>query len=82
MSYKYMPLMGTCLAIEMSLLNETQARTNHSQSLETLADRGGLSPCEALAIMEKRRWYKFDTMEAVLKLSKSESSNSVSARSV
>ena len=33
-----------------------QALKNHSQSLERLAERGGLSCCEAAAILEDRRW--------------------------
>ena len=35
---------------------EDQAQRNHSQSLERLAERGGLSPGEALAVMECRSW--------------------------
>jgi hypothetical protein len=31
-----------------------QARHNHSQTLERLAERGGLSACEALAVIEDR----------------------------
>lgn len=36
--------------------HEAQARTNHYQSLERLAQRGGLSFCEAAAILEDRKW--------------------------
>lgn len=36
--------------------HEAQAHKNHSQSLETLARRGGLSPSEMLAILEDRRF--------------------------
>lgn len=36
---------------------EVQARRNHSmQNLEGLARRGGLSPCEAVAVLEGRSW--------------------------
>lgn len=52
----YMPLMGTGLAIRMTLLNEQHAQRNHGQSLQRLAERGGLSPDEALAIVERRAW--------------------------
>ena len=38
--------------------HEAQAQANHHQSLERLAQRGGLSFCEAAAIMENRRWSK------------------------
>lgn len=40
--------------------HEAQAQTNHYQSLRQLAGRGGLSWCEALAVLEDRRWRKVD----------------------
>lgn len=52
---KWMPLQGHHLAIPFYVLNEQRAQTNHGQSLERLADRGGLGPFEALAIMEDRK---------------------------
>lgn len=33
-----------------------RAQINHDQSFETLARRGGLSPCEVVAIVEDRPW--------------------------
>jgi hypothetical protein len=36
--------------------HERQAQINHGQSLERLAQRGGLSPAEAVWVMEGRRW--------------------------
>jgi len=36
--------------------HDTQAHKNHSQSLETLASRGGLAPIEALWILDDERW--------------------------
>lgn len=33
-----------------------QAMKNHDQTLERLAERGGLSPCEAIAVLEDRYW--------------------------
>lgn len=37
--------------------HEPQAMANHSQqSLRELARRGGLSVCEAAAVLEDRRW--------------------------
>lgn len=41
---------------EMLAPHEAQAQRNHSQSLQRLADRGGLSACEALAVLENREW--------------------------
>lgn len=35
---------------------EGQAQLNHQQSLERLAERGGLSPLEALMVMTGRNW--------------------------
>lgn len=36
-----------------------RAATNHSgQSLETLAQRGGLSPCEIYAVLNNKSWKK------------------------
>ncbi len=36
--------------------HEAQALRNHSQSLETLNARGGLSPAEMVYILEDRKW--------------------------
>lgn len=41
-----------------------QAERNHWQTLEHLAYRGGLSPCEAVAILEDRKWRRMDQREA------------------
>lgn len=38
------------------LPHEKQAQTNHSQTLKGLAGRGGLSACEAVAILMDRPW--------------------------
>lgn len=34
------------------------AMRNHDQTLERLAERGGLSPCELIAVLEQRQWRK------------------------
>jgi len=36
--------------------HEAQAQKNHAQSLERLAERGGLTTYEALAVLEGRSW--------------------------
>ncbi len=55
-----MPIMGSKLMSEIPFAmiapHDPQARSNHRQSLDTLASRGGLSPSEALDILEGRRW--------------------------
>lgn len=45
-----------------------RAFRNHGQSLELLASRGGLSPCEAVAILEDRAWHRMDQTAAIERL--------------
>lgn len=54
------------IALPWSLLapHERQAQANHGQSLERLAQRGGLGLCEAVAILEDRRWHRMSRAEA------------------
>lgn len=55
-----MPIMGATLLCEIpwALIapHENQAQRNHGQSLERLAQRGGLAACEAIDIIEGRGW--------------------------
>lgn len=51
-------------AIPMALLDEATALRNNNQTLECLAQRGGISPSEAVALIEKRRWCEMDVDEA------------------
>jgi hypothetical protein len=44
--------------------HEGQARENHYQSLDRLAERGGLGWSEALAILEDREWRRCADAEA------------------
>lgn len=44
--------------------HERQAMKNHDQALERLAQRGGLSPCEMVAVLEDREWRKMSDTEA------------------
>lgn len=41
---------------KMIACHERQAARNHGQTLQRLHDRGGLSWCEALAILQDRPW--------------------------
>ena len=54
-----MPIMGSLLMSEipwaMIAPHEAQAQSNHGQSLERLAQRGGLAASEAIDIIEGRR---------------------------
>lgn len=60
MSLENMPVMKgiNIKSIPMHLLKpyERQAVRNHSQSLQRLAERGGMSPCEILGIIRGINW--------------------------
>jgi len=62
---EYMPILKTHLAIRMSVLDGEQAKRNHSQTLSRLAKRGGVSPSEAVALAEGRRWEPMEEEEAL-----------------
>ena len=55
-----MPIMNATLLSEIPFAmiapHEAQAMRNHGQSLERLAQRGGLAVAEALDVIEGRRW--------------------------
>jgi len=53
---RWMPIQDTPLAVDMRNLSDRQAHRNHDQSLKRLADRGGLSLQEALALMNEKKW--------------------------
>lgn len=44
--------------------HEEQAIINHGQTFQRLAERGGLSYSEALAVLEDRRWTDVEQNEA------------------
>lgn len=53
------PIMGgPAIPWAMIAPHEAQAQLNHYQTLRRLAERGGLSPCEAVAVLEDRRWHE------------------------
>jgi len=57
---KWFPIMGGPAVPWVTIEpHEAQARRNHDQSLERLAQRGGLSPMEAVLVLEDRRWPRF-----------------------
>lgn len=53
---------------QMLAAHEAQAMKNHSQTVARLAERGGLSACEACAVLEDRPWRKMPTPEAHARL--------------
>lgn len=66
----WMPVLGHPLAIPAALLSAPQAMENHGQTLERLAERGGLSLQEAAALAEGRGWRSMTTDEALNALQK------------
>lgn len=48
----------------MSLFTPAACNSNHYQTPERLAERGGLSWCEAAAVIQRRPWSKMDDAEA------------------
>lgn len=64
---------GACVAVialpwEMLFPHQAQAIRNHSQDLQMLASRGGLSACEAVAVLEDRRWSRMGEPDAHARL--------------
>ena len=62
---EFMPVTGYSLFVPMNRLNEEWAEKNHAQSLNKLAERGGLSLCEIAAIINKRPWREISQIEAL-----------------
>ncbi len=48
--------------------HEARAHANHEQTLERLAERGGLAECELVALLEDRPWRAMDRGEADARL--------------
>lgn len=59
---EYLPQMF--IPWEMIAPHEAQSKINHQQSLERIAQRGGFSRCEAIAILEDRQWTSIDVETA------------------
>ena len=69
---KDFPIMGdperTSIPWVLIAPHQQQAYCNHGQSLLRLAQRGGLAPCEAVAVLEGRKWRHMRTSEASKRL--------------
>lgn len=52
----------------MMMPHEKQAQRNHSQSLARLAERGGLSACEACAVLDDRGYGTMHAFDAHARL--------------
>lgn len=53
---------------ELMAIHEKQAMRNHNQTLERLAERGGLSACEAVAVLRDRAWQAMKPNDANFEL--------------
>ena len=60
--------MNIRLPMEAFEPHDEQAYKNHDQSLRRLQERGGLSVCEAVAILENRSWRRMTTGDALKRL--------------
>lgn len=58
MGRENMPIMSSkyLRSMPMVMLSEKQAMKNHGQTLERLAERGGICPSEALSIIDGLHW--------------------------
>lgn len=61
-------LKSTMIPWAMIAPHEKQAQLNHDQTLERLAERGGLSHCEAIAVLEGRDWFPMENESAEAQL--------------
>lgn len=61
---------GTSRSVDWAMiaLHELQAKYNHDQTLKRLAERGGLDPSEAIAVLRDRNWHEMDIDEAISQL--------------
>ena len=55
---------GFFIPLEMIVPHECQCKINHQQSLERIAQRGGFSRCEAIAVIEDRPWTSIPVEQA------------------
>lgn len=53
---------------QIMLDHEAQALRNHSQNIEKLDSRGGLSPDEMVAVLEDRPWRHMELADAIERL--------------
>lgn len=67
---KALSALGCPRSVPWSLLapHEERAQRNHGQTLAELARRGGLAPCEMLAVVEGRKWRRMSDADAVAQL--------------
>ena len=59
------PPLGFPASIDFRYLSEAQAKSNHSQTLTRLNERGGLAASEAIANIERRRYRPMSDAECI-----------------
>ncbi len=57
---------GACVDYQLVADHAEQARSNHYQSVDRLAERGGLSWCELYAVLHNQKWQKMDSNDAMI----------------
>lgn len=66
---KRFPILGGGgIGVDWQLVEDhgKQAQANHYQSVERLAQRGGLSWCELHAVLHNRKWQRMDEITAMI----------------
>ncbi len=58
-------LKGLPPSVKIPMSCESRAYKNHRQSLERLNERGGLTPCEVIALMRNREYDELSIFEIV-----------------
>jgi len=62
---RMMPIRRSGFSLSFDVLDETLAQRQHGQSLARLAERGGMSPVEALALVSAKHWYRYPETWAI-----------------
>ena len=57
---------GARIDLQLVIDHGGRAKDNHGQTVNRLAERGGLSWCELYAVLHNKRWEKIDTNEAMI----------------
>lgn len=72
MTERMFPIMkwskGTSIPWRIIAPHEPQALRNHDQTLQRLAERGGLDPSEAIAVLRGRKWSEADMVDCDARL--------------
>lgn len=69
--YTYRPIKNPpfkSLPFKMFLPHEAQCLKSHSQTLQRIKERGGFGPCEAVAVLEDRKWSSMEPESAFKRL--------------